>query len=65
MKHLYLLLGISIILAGCKSTTDTIKAPEAVVQPADPMTFASTITSEELKTKLYVYASDEFEGRET
>ncbi len=30
-----------------------------------PSTYAETITEEELKTHLYTYASDEFEGRET
>ena len=28
-------------------------------------TYASSITADELKEKLYTYASDEFEGRET
>ena len=28
-------------------------------------TYASSITADELKEKLYIYASDEFEGRET
>lgn len=31
----------------------------------DPMPFAESITAEELKEMLYVYASDEFEGRNT
>ena len=33
--------------------------------PADPAEYASSITAKELKTMLYKYASDEFEGRET
>lgn len=34
-------------------------------EPADVNEYANTITSDELKEKLYTYASDEFEGRET
>jgi len=32
---------------------------------ANPTDYAKTITAEDLKTALYTYASDEFEGRET
>ena len=31
----------------------------------DPISFAATITEEELEQHLFIYASDEFEGRET
>ena len=34
-------------------------------QSQNQQTYASSITAEELKEKLYIYASDEFEGRET
>ena len=34
-------------------------------QVADPIPYAKTITEGELKEHLYIYASDEFEGRET
>lgn len=34
-------------------------------KPADVNEYAGTITSDQLKEKLYTYASDEFEGRET
>lgn len=34
-------------------------------EPADPTVYGNTITSADLKELLYVYASDEFEGRET
>ncbi len=33
--------------------------------PADPEVYAATITVPELEEHLYIYASDEFEGRET
>lgn len=36
-----------------------------IKEPADPQVYGNSITSEELKTLLYQYASDEFEGRET
>ncbi len=35
------------------------------VENADPMEYANTITSSELKEHLYTFASDEFQGRET
>lgn len=34
-------------------------------EPTDPTIYGNSITSEELKTLLYEYASDKFEGRET
>jgi hypothetical protein len=34
-------------------------------QAQNPKPYATSITSKELKEKLYIYASDEFEGRET
>lgn len=60
-----------IILVGlvwaCNSSQKTVtssevqdKTPEKTVE-----TYAETITEEELKEHLYVYASDDFEGRET
>ena len=35
------------------------------VEDADVMEYANTITADELKDHLYIFASDEFEGRET
>jgi len=40
-------------------------ANQNIGQAQNQETFASSITAEELKEKLYTYASDEFEGRET
>ena len=66
MKHLYFLVGLALLLTGCKSTTNSVaKAPEIKAVPANPVDYANTITAEELKEKLYIYASDDFEGRET
>lgn len=45
-----------------KTVTETAKIAKKVV---NPVTFAETITEAELKEHLYIYASDEYEGRET
>ncbi|NNF76037.1 MAG: M28 family peptidase [Flavobacteriaceae bacterium] len=58
-KTLYSLAVIT-LLSGCKS--QQVVAP---VAPINTIELAGTITENELKEKLYVYASDEFEGRET
>ena len=63
MKNICLLaLGI---LSGCNTSQITIAEPTITNTPADPSVYAQTITEEELKEHLYIYASDEFEGRET
>ena len=40
-------------------------ANQNIGQSQNQKTYASSITAEELKEKLYIYPSDEFEGRET
>ena len=55
MKKLLILFSISIVLYSCKG--------EATQE--DIIGYANSITASELKEKLYTYASDEFEGRET
>lgn len=51
---------------GCNSSQKAVsEVKKQTVEKADVVTFASTITEEELKEHLYTYASDEFEGRET
>ena len=55
MKHLILFIGA--FLVSCASTQKTVEFT--------PSTFANTITAEELKEHLYIYASDAFMGRET
>ena len=60
MKKSLYLLALSLVLFGCKS--------QQVVEPAaplNPVELAETITEDELREMLYVYASDEFEGRDT
>jgi len=55
MKKTLLLLSVMFIAFSCKK--------EATHE--DVVAYGSTITQEELKEHLYVYASDEFEGRDT
>jgi len=68
MKKIFTLLSISLLVLACGSskqnstTNTTTTAPKPAV---DAKTYATTITSAELKEALYIYASDEFEGRET
>lgn len=58
MKKL-LLLTLAVSLVACKA-----QQPKNI-ESADVMEYASTITADELKEHLYIFASDEFEGRET
>ncbi|RNC86453.1 MAG: M28 family peptidase [Winogradskyella sp.] len=51
----------ALILMACGSSKDSKKNTKV----ADPVEYAKTITQDELKTMLYEYASDKYEGRET
>ncbi len=64
MKRTLALLSPILLLLAC-GPTKTIAPQPTVIGPADPVELANTITEEELKEMLYVYASDEFEGRAT
>lgn len=66
IKKVLSLVTISLLITACGSykKADETPAPQAPVN-ADPAVYASTITEDELKEMLYVYASDEFEGRNT
>ncbi len=55
MKKSLLLLGAMLVVLSCKK--------EATKE--DIVSYGSTITQKELKEHLYIYASDEFEGRDT
>ena len=64
MKKLLSLFAVTLVLASCGSS----KSKDATTKtkaPADPTKYAETITAEDLKTALYIYAGDDFEGRET
>ena len=51
-------------MASCGSSANKTSNAEKKAT-ADPTKYAETITLDELKDMLYVYSSDEFEGRET
>ena len=64
MKMLALIVLGTVV--SCNSYQQPIADTEkAVTVTSDPLEYASTITEEELKTHLFVYASDDFQGRET
>lgn len=67
MKKLLSISCAAALLISCgtsqKSSSDT--TPKAETTAGDPMDYVTSITSAELKDMLYIYASDEFEGRDT
>ncbi|TLF44875.1 M28 family peptidase [Maribacter aurantiacus] len=56
---------VAVLLAACNSSQKTVSTETISKGPVDPKVYAETITEAELKEHLYIYASDEFEGRET
>ncbi|MEM6686529.1 MAG: M28 family metallopeptidase [Bacteroidota bacterium] len=58
----YILSLVLLTVVGCSSHQKTAAKKE---KNLDPVPYANTITEAELKTHLYIYASDEFEGRDT
>lgn len=75
MNH-KLLIGCftSLLLMNCKAQQNTtaqvkpsevVKSSPSVSNPLDIKQFQNTITAEELKTHLYIVASDEMQGRNT
>lgn len=65
MRYLYLFMSATLVLA-CGSSNQTISQPNKTISYNDAVsTYAETITAQELRDMLYVYASDEFEGRDT
>ncbi|MBQ4915237.1 M28 family peptidase [Maribacter sp. MMG018] len=63
-KTLLILAGL---LVGCNSSQKTVSKENTseTTNIVSPVVYGETITQEELKDHLYIYASDEFEGRET
>ena len=63
-KTLALLVTLAL---SCNSSQKTVKesTTETVSDEASEISFAESITENELKEHLFIYASDEFEGRET
>ncbi len=76
MKKYIALLSIGLIAVSCNETK-TVVTPQEPAKPtvidltglesneADVKKYAETITANELQDMLYIYASDEFEGRNT
>ena len=58
MKYLFFSIALTSILLSCNTTKETTKEKSVV-------TYANTITLNELKTNLYTFTSDDFTGRET
>lgn len=65
MKRLLYLSLISLTIIGCGTSSTSSSSKAQKIKEANPADYAATITEEELKTMLYTYASDEFEGRDT
>jgi len=69
MKNLLLAIpALCIIACGSQKETATTPAKETTTKTvvnSIATTYANTITAAEMKTDLYIYASDEFEGRFT
>lgn len=65
MKKAPILLGAMVIMFSCGSSQKKQTTATNEQQGISPVSYANSITSQELKEALYTYASDEFEGRET
>jgi len=68
-KALLIILSAGLVFACGTQKNDTTSQTNTTVavtpKPLDVSVYAETITSDELKEDLYIYASDEFEGRGT
>ncbi|WP_291964567.1 M28 family peptidase [Maribacter sp.] len=62
-KTLFLLVATAISCNSSQKTVNDVSTEASTT--ASEITFAESITETELKEHLYIYASDEFEGRET
>ncbi len=64
-KILLLIIGVAFSCNSYQKTAKTESSSDNPEPNVDPVPYATTITQDELKEHLYIYASDEFEGRET
>ena len=64
MKRILLYLHLALLI-GCGTSKNKNKVTVDNITPEGIQDYGNTITAEELKTYLYTYASDEFEGRDT
>lgn len=62
MKKILYLFTISLIISTCGTSKNKTATTKATI---DPTKYAKTITEADLKTSLYIYAGDDFQGRET
>ncbi len=62
MKKIIYLIVLLLIISNCKSKNLLVEEENNIDYSAK---YAETITAKELKEHLYIYASDEFEGRNT
>ena len=65
MKKILFIFCVSSLIISCVTSPKGNTSSVQKTKTPDPSKFASSITSDELKTMLYKYASDEFEGRDT
>src|SRR6056300_203168 len=61
MKKVISLIFISLLFSNCSSSQSEIR----LSTNKNMSEYANSITADELKEMLYIYASDEFEGRQT
>ncbi|NNL02087.1 MAG: M20/M25/M40 family metallo-hydrolase [Eudoraea sp.] len=64
-KILFIVFGLLLACNSSQKTLSELAVSTDTKVTADPRSYALTITEKELKEHLYIYASDEFEGRET
>ena len=67
MKKILIVFSIGAMAWSCgpSANTNTVSKKVEVSTPSNPTMFANTITEDELRKELMIYASDEMEGRET
>jgi Zn-dependent M28 family amino/carboxypeptidase len=63
MKKIIVTSLLSFVILSCSSSKTT--TTQAIKKPLDVPSYINSITSEELKTHLYIVASDEMQGRNT
>lgn len=64
MKKSLIFAGLALSILSCGSTQQQITQKESITS-IDPTVYGKSITEGELKDLLYIYASDDFEGRDT
>ncbi|APY00517.1 M28 family peptidase [Lacinutrix venerupis] len=65
MKKIFYFFSLSALIVACSTSKSNTSTNNINKVPANPTTYAETITAENLKKELYIYAGDEFKGRET